>query len=414
MPHRVTLIIAGAARDAAGTNLRPAAIAVRDDVIRAVGTPERIQSLHGKRSAEVVQMPDKLLLPGFVNAHCHLDLTGLGPRALEGSFVDWLRVVIDESPREAEAIDAAVRAGVRQSVAAGVGFVGDINHSLESVRSRLATGLAGVAYLEVFGIGESQGAAVEQMTQRIRALPHEAPSPGHRRGVLVGVGPHAPYSVGDALYDAVVRLSEQRACRISTHLAESREEVEFIKHGTGAFVKLLKSLGKWDKSIDRQGEHPIDWFADRLRRGRWLLAHCNYVEDSHIKLLSRTGTSVAYCPVASEYFGRHGHRYREMLAAGVNVCLGTDSVLCQPPGEPTPLGILPQMRRLWRRDRTEAQTLLAMGTVNGLRAMEINESEATFRVGAPAHFNALPFDAADETDPLEQVLAGDQAVEVVH
>ena len=413
MPEKTTIYHAAAIRDAAGTNLRPGSIAVRRGVIAAVGTPQRVMAQHGERAENVVDLPDKLLLPSFVNAHCHLDLTGLGPRKYTGSFIDWLKTVIADAPRETNDVQNAVRAGIQLSQQAGVGFLGDIAHSLDAAQTRLTSGLPGVTYLEVFGIGEAQDEAIAEMNQRIRTLPHEAPSPGHRRGVLVGLGPHAPYSVGDALYDAVIKLSEQRACRISTHLAETPEEIKFLQNATGPFVDLLKSLGKWDRSIDEQGKHPIDWFGDRLKRGRWLLAHCNYVDDQHIKRLARTGTSVAYCPIASEYFGHENHRYRDMLAAGVNVCLGTDSILCQPPDEPHPLGMLAPMRRLYARDRTDPQTLLAMATINGLRAMEINESEATFQIGAPAHFNAFTIDPSDDTRALEQVLQGTQQLEVI-
>src|SRR5690606_17270088 len=128
-------------------------------------------------------------------------------------------------------------------------------------------------------------------------------------------------------------------------------------------------------------QHPIDRLAPRLREQPWLLAHCNEVQDTHITLLAECGASVAYCPIASEYFGhphRGVHRYRDMLDADVNVCLGTDSIVCQPAGEPQPLGIFAQMRRLHRRDGTDPATLLAMATINGIKALDLLEKNATF------------------------------------
>ena len=76
---------------------------------------------------------------------------------------------------------------------------------------------------------------------------------------------------------------------------------------------------------------------------------------------------MAYCPIASAYFGHRGHRYRDMLDAGVNVCFGTDSILCQPPDEAEPLGILPQIRFLRRRDGVDSEVLLHMATLAGNR-----------------------------------------------
>jgi cytosine/adenosine deaminase-related metal-dependent hydrolase len=103
-----------------------------------------------------------------------------------------------------------------------------------------------------------------------------------------------------------------------------------------------------------------------------------------------------------------------MLAAGVNVCLGTDSILCQPPNEPQPLGILPQMRFLYRRDKTDPDVLLRMATVNGLRAMGLDENLATLQAGAPARLIAVKIDPHEATDPLVQVLLNDSIVEPVH
>ncbi len=99
--------------------------------------------------------------------------------------------------------------------------------------------------------------------------------------------------------------------------------------------------------------------------------------------------SIAYCPIASEYFGHRGHRYRELLARGVNVCLGTDSMLCQPPDEPQPHGILAQMRRLLERDDVAPGLLLAMATVNGAKALGLPAGTATLRPGAEAVMQVL-------------------------
>jgi cytosine/adenosine deaminase-related metal-dependent hydrolase len=112
--------------------------------------------------------------------------------------------------------------------------------------------------------------------------------------------------------------------------------------------------------------------------------------------------------VASDYFGHRNHRYREMLAAGVNVCLGTDSILCQPAGEPQPLGILAQMRHLYRRDQADPEMLLKMATIHGIRGLGFDREHgllnATLKSGAPAKLLAVRIDPADSTDPLTQAL----------
>ncbi|MEX0885364.1 MAG: amidohydrolase family protein, partial [Phycisphaeraceae bacterium] len=258
-------------------------------------------------------------------------------------------------------------------------------------------------------------AAADAIEHTLDALAFETPVPGHVRGVVLGIAPHAPYSAGRALYDAVTRLSQRHIYRLTTHLAESPEERQFLETASGPLVDLLKKLGKWSDGLaaqlkaDDDAGHPVDWLEHALKHGRWLAAHCNYVDDDHIDILKRTGTSVVYCPLASAYLGHEKHRYRDMLDAGVNVALGTDSILCQGWGESTdqPLGILPQMRHLYRRDGADPALLLAMATVNGRRALDFNAADATLHRGGPASFTAIPIDPRDRTDPLTQALESD-------
>ncbi len=219
-----------------------------------------------------------------------------------------------------------------------------------------------------------------------------------------GWQPHAPYSAGPALFRAAARSGRPVSC----HLAETREELEFVATGGGPFRALLQQMGKWSEAFAGfydQGLSPVGWMEPHLREQPWLLAHCNYVSDEDIDLLAETRASVAYCPVASEYFGHVGHRYREMIDAGVNVCLGTDSIACQPSHQAQPLGMLPQMRRLYQRDRTDPALLLNMATTHGWRA-----------IGLTAELRRLArvtFDPLDHRPVLEQILTSDAAVEAV-
>src|SRR5690606_31948643 len=123
------------------------------------------------------------------------------------------------------------------------------------------------------------------------------------RGIVLGLQPHAPYSAGPRLYREAVHQSQTHAYRLATHLAETREEIEFVRDLAGPIIELLQFVGRWDGSIVRSdAAHPVDLLEPQLREGRWLLAHCNYVTDDHIDLLAKCGAAVAYCPVASTYF----------------------------------------------------------------------------------------------------------------
>jgi cytosine/adenosine deaminase-related metal-dependent hydrolase len=426
-----TLYRAAAVRDAGGTEARPGMVLVRGGEVVAAGSDRDVRP--GGVPDRTVDLPGLLLLPALVNSHAHLDLTLLGPRPFDGDFVAWLTAVRAARPQDGPAVAAAVQQGLRLSALAGVGHVGDIAGTPAAVLARLGicpglteeplpgAGIGGVSYLEAFGLGRRQKDGFIELLERVRALPSDKTGYLPHAAIALGLQPHAPYSAGLSLYNALGRFAAERDLRLATHLAESPEELDFVRDAAGPLADLLRRLGKWDDTIVPSGVHGVDWLEPELRRGGWLAAHCNYVGDDQIHLLAYTRTSVAYCPTASAYFrqphDRAGrplpHRYRDMLDAGVNVCLGSDSILCQDPAADQPLGILPQMRLLHRRDGTDPMTLLRMATVNGLRAMDLPESAATLRPGSPARLIGVPIDPADPADPLVQALRRRDPVRIV-
>ncbi len=425
-----------AACDAQGLDLRPASVVIKDGLIAAIDRPTAIDR-GGWSDICTLDRPRALLLPALVNAHAHLDLSRIPPRPFGGDFADWLKGVVADRPRDDDAIAAVVRQGLAMSRDAGVGWVGDIAGSVAAANARLnapldrqgdpavpikdpfkgppnnptnpatsqASGLPGVSYLECFGIGKGQLDGYIALKQRLARL--AAPSDPL---VRLGISPHAPYSAGLSLWITIARLSQSTGHRLCAHLAETPAETAFIHDAQGPLTEMLAAMGKLDDSIVAQGLSPVASVETALRQGDWLAVHCNEVDEADIRILAANRTSVVYCPAASAYFGlpSHGqHRYRQMLAAGINVCLGTDGLLCQPADVAQPLGILPQMQRLYQRDGTDPQTLLAMATVNGLTALGFAPNLATLQPGAPARFAAIEINPDDATDPLVQALSSD-------
>ncbi len=410
---RITIYRAAAIRDAQGTSARPGAVAVKHGRVIASGPTDSMPKRLTK-NAQFIDRPNDLILPALVNAHAHLDLTPIGPVPYGGEFTAWIREVIKLRPADPKAIIDAVRQGLVLSRGAGVGHLADIAGSTASVMGRRQAPreavIPGVSYLECFGLSANQASTIARVQRALEDLPFETRIENHDRGAVLGLGPHAPYSTGLDVYKTANRLSHERIYRLTTHLAETQEELRFVRDADGPFAELLKELGKWDDGIKPTQMHPVQWLEPVLKHARWVLAHCNYVEDEHIDILQKTGTSVVYCPIASEYFGHVDHRYRDMLDAGVNVCLGTDSILCQPADEAQPMGILPQMRRLYRRDQTEPSTLLKMATTHGMLALEFSETDATLQKRAPAVFASVKIDPEDRLDPLVQALLNEHPV----
>jgi cytosine/adenosine deaminase-related metal-dependent hydrolase len=382
--------------DAAGCTARPGAVLIDGPRIVAAGGPAAIGL---PADAELRELPDAVVLPALVNTHCHLDLSHLGPRSFQGDFVRWLDEVRAERAADDETTARAVRRGVELARAGGTALVGDIAGMGSEVPIRVlrAAGLGGVSFFEVFGVGRRQERAIRTLTEAARR-PDRCD-----RGVRQGVQPHAPYSCGLDVYVAAARLG----LPVATHLAESPEELAFVGSATGPFVGLLKRLGVWDETVRARHVHPIDHLAEALGAAPFVAAHVNYLEDRHLELLAGFKTTVAYCPRASAYFGhprqdRPRHRYREMLQAGVNVALGTDSLLCLE--TPDRISVLDDMRFLYQRDGTDPSTLLRIATVAGAVALGFDPTLVTLAPGPTAGLLAAACDPQDPVDPLRQVL----------
>ncbi len=188
--------------------------------------------------------------------------------------------------------------------------------------------------------------------------------------------------------------------------------MEFIRSASGPLAALWRRLGLLDATFAPHDAHPVDHLAEVLAATPVVAAHVNYVEPHHAALLARTRTTVVYCPRAAAYFGHSGHRYREMLAAGVNVALGTDGLMCV--DTPDRLSVLDEMRFLHRRDATDPMTLLAMATTRGATGLGLDRDLVTFAPGPTAGVIAVRFDPGDTRDALVQVLERDDVPERIN
>lgn len=422
-PGVVRLNAAGVADAAIGV-VAPGSLLLRihpDQVVEslAVGEPAALDLPALPTPDRTLDLPDHLLIPALVNAHTHLDLSHLGPIAHDPAdgFVAWVEQIRAGRQQTPEDIADAVRLGIRLSIAGGTIAVGDIagapggRISVTPARVLGESRLAGVSYLEFFGIGRSSAGVIERL-ERFTAedLPWLADA---LRGTpaRVGLQPHAPNTVDLGVYRWAAALAERFGLPLATHLAETPEEREFIAKGTGPQRAMLERFGVWDDSALHEiakGNHPVEHLGDVLRRHRVLCAHVNDATDEAIETLASTKTPVVYCPRASAYFGaanRFGpHRYRDMLAAGVRVCLGTDSIVNL--DTPDRISVLDEMRLLYRRDGTDPRTLLAMGTVHGAGALGLAEEPVTLRPGPLAGLLAVP---ASGPNPWAGAMGGNSA-----
>ena len=428
---RHTLITCRAACDArlsvAGSSEHPAAVLVSHDEpglrILAIGQLETVGRHPAAAAARRLDLPDDIVIPGLINAHTHLDLTVIGPQPHEPSdgFVAWVNRIRAHRPAESDQIAASVHAGVRLSRAGGVVAVGDIAGAVRGSASLLAadalrdTGMAGVSFVEFFAIGAGAAERAQHAIELVRDNHHRFT--GRHR---LGIQPHATNTVSLAAYAHALAAAHDLGLPAMTHLAESPEERRFVAEAQGPQRKLLEDLGLWTDDIAEEfgrGRSPIEHLAATLAESRIAAVHVNQCSDVDLELLVQNQTPVVYCPRASAYFGAEHHfgphRYRDMLAAGLTVAVGTDSIVNLPAGTDR-ISPLDEIRFLHARDGTDPMTLLEMATLHAARALGIDDRAVRIAPeAAPLGLVAVPAPPGDFSRPADAIARSDSAPRIV-
>jgi aminodeoxyfutalosine deaminase len=354
---------------------------------------------HGRRKPDL-DVGNAAVLPGLVNAHTHLDLSGLrGLAPPSPDFTGWLRAVIrhrrEQSPGQ---VEADVRFGLSDAVRTGTTLLGDISASGQSWTVLAEAPVRAVVFYELLGLPQARA---EQALAAARTWLEARPPSAICRP---GLSPHAPYSVRAWLFGQAALLARGGKQPLAVHLAESREELELLHHGRGPFVTFLQELGVWDKSGLADSPKQVlklcyQWIPK-------LFVHCNYLAPS--ARIPR-GSSIVYCPRTHAAFGHPPHPFRDFLARGVRVALGTDSLASNPD-----LDLLAEARFLHKLyPDFPGAALVRMATLSGAEALGWQDETGSLTPGKSADLVVLPLPDAAPADPHRLVFDSDLPVRAV-
>ncbi len=206
-------------------------------IIAAVGPDHAVPR---PSNAESLEFLDGALVPGLVNCHTHLELTHFAGQVESADFPEWIRQLRALKDRTApEDFRRGAEQGVRDCWAAGVTCVADTGSTGAAMEALHALGGRGIVYQEVFGPDplqcDTSMAGLTAAVDRLGAL--------SSKQVRLGVSPHAPYTVSEPLYRAVADFARREKLPIAVHIAESREETEFVGEGMGPFADALRARG---------------------------------------------------------------------------------------------------------------------------------------------------------------------------
>ncbi|MBA3522927.1 MAG: amidohydrolase family protein [Gemmatimonadales bacterium] len=373
---------------------RGAMLVGEDGRIQAVG-PDA--SVPRPPQALVEDFADSALLPGLVNTHTHLELTGLKGQETGPDFAAWIIGVRDlKAARSSEQFLAAARRGVASCFAAGVTAVADTGDSGTAIRALAEAGVAAVAYHEVFGPHADDACGSLRGLQRSVAE-LAAYATGRLR---LGVSPHAPYTVSGPLYAATSRWARAEGLPVAVHLAESTAEFQLLSRGTGAFADLWR-----ERKIPLPsplGRTPVEWLDDHGVLGHGTLCiHLVQAGPSDLDRIARSGSAVAHCPLSNRAHQHGDAPVAGLLSRGVRVGLGTDSVLSV--GR---LDLLAEARAARLLAGINAEVSLALCTLGGARALGLEAEIGSLVPGKWGDCTVIRCAAGpDGRAPYEQLLA---------
>jgi cytosine/adenosine deaminase-related metal-dependent hydrolase len=363
------------------------AVVVAGNRITAIG---RWRSIRTRHSGAMLDLGEMILMPGLVNAHCHLDYThmaGLFPPPR--SFCDWIKSITTEKALWSYSDYAeSWLAGAGMLLRSGTTTVADIESEPELLPEVWsATPLRVFSLLEMTGIRSRRDPEqiLREAVEKIDSLPP------HR--CAAGLSPHAPYSTLPLLMRRSGATIRRRRLRAATHVAESAAEFEMFMQARGEMFEWLQRSQR-DMS-DCGGLSPVQHLAKTGLLGPALLAtHVNYLAAGDAELLARKRVSIVHCPRSHDYFRHQPFPRRALAKAGVNICLGTDSLATvhKYPRASLELNMFHELRSFAARNAgVAAERIVNMATVNGAHALGLQGRVGEVGKNAYADLIALPF-----------------------
>lgn len=347
----------------------------------------RIGGIGQGDSGGAINLGRVAILPSLVNAHTHLELSHLRDAvAPTARFIDWVRPLMAARRAYADPADprilAAARAAIVEARMAGTGLFGDVSNTLVTVPLLREAGMPAQVFYELIGFNVPDAAERVWQARDVMARQRVEES-----DVRVALAAHAPYSVSPALFAAIRAEVDGDSDHISTvHLAESAEELEFVRRGTGPWRVLLEELGAWDETWTAPGGSPVEYLLDLGFLDRRVLAvHGVQCTGDDLARLRALRITIVSCPRSNRWVGAGSPPLEGFYAMGVSVAFGTDSLASV--GDLNLFGELAEARRI--APKVPASHLLESATLCGAQALGFGHEFGTIEAGKRASLIAV-------------------------
>jgi len=368
-------------------------LVARGRVVRLVST--RASLRRAAREAVVVDSGMCVLTPGLVNAHAHLELSGLGGRlARNEPFGAWVARLLElREARGARGLARDARRGAARCLATGTTLVGDVDTTGAAEHSLRRSPLRVRLFREVLD--------AQQPERTPRAIARARAAFPRAARMRLGLAPHSLYSVSPALLAAVAQTARRRALPVSVHWSETAAELEWLRTGGGALASLL-------------GPSPRASGLELLERAGLLgaglvLVHGNLPQRGEVRRIAAAGATVVHCPGSHGWFARPPFEIERYLRGGVRLALGSDSMASN---DDLDLGREMALLRA-AHPGLAPRSVWEMATVAGAHALGHGQEAGALHPGSLADIVAWNVAGRSRQAVLEELTSGGGRVEAV-
>jgi cytosine/adenosine deaminase-related metal-dependent hydrolase len=376
------------------------AVAIEDSRIVAVGTAADLRERYP--GSRVVDLGQRALLPGLVNAHTHLELTHHAGHVPENlPLIEWIYPLVSYSrTRTPENFERAAYAGVEMLRASGTIAVGETCTFGQSVRPLIESGLYGIVYYELLSPDPARaGELLRKGQQQIERWRREYP----QDRIRFGLAPHTPYTVSAELLRATAEWCRAEDVPLSIHVAESPAETQFLLDATGPIADLLYPGAGWPIHPERApGVSPVAYLEQLgVLAACPLLAHGIQVDEDDVARIARSDASVAHCPRSNRQLQCGRMPYELYRAAGVRLALGTDSLASSPSLAVWDDAIAAHELHSAAGETPTPTELLRLATLGGADTLSLADELGTLEPGKLAAMACVPLDALMPTEQAD-------------
>ena len=385
-----------------GPPIENGAVAISEDRIIDVGTFADVEK-HSR--GDVLDLGEYALLPGLINAHCHLDYTCLrGKIPRPDSFTKWISAINAEKAKlAADDYIKSINAGFAEARSYGTTTIANLVAFPELV-AKIGEPIRTWWFAELIDVREPNRASeiVDRAVVSLKAAKNW------------GLAPHAPFTASANLFRRCEEVARAENISLTTHLAESAEEMSMFGRASGPLYQFMKEIGR--NMDDCGGRTPLSVFLKLpgAPGGRalpdndraWIVAHLNDLTETDLNLLkaSEHRFHLVHCPRSHEYFRHSPFEYKKLRNLGFNICLGTDSLASN-----DDLSLFREMRAFQKNHSgVFPEDIVAMATVNPAKALGKPHVLGRIRATYFADMVAIPFE--DTRKSLFEALSGHEGV----